>query len=188
MLNVNKVNKQIRKSTHLYWKKIAEYDIFFNGYWLVKVNLSKQKYRKILGVLVEIFGTIPSGKEMLVYKRNYKTGKFETTQDPKTDRFDFFLDIPKAKVEDTKLIEKTETGQIVDVRIFKGDDYIYINRQYTEMIRKDGLIEYFSVGKLNPIYAVNKMNKDEFLMMLPIRIITYNSHLKEIEPTSSPAE
>lgn len=184
LLNVTKVNQQIRKSHQLFWGRKDGQDIVCNGYWLIKANLSKTEYRKILGLLVEKLGIMPKEQELLAYRRNYKTKEFETTVDPKGDRFDLFLDIPKTKVEDTELIEKTETGQIIDARIFKGNEYIYINRNYMDMISRNGLLEYFSKGYLNPIYAVDMLT-NEFLMVLPIRMPECNKHLKEIEPITA---
>lgn len=69
MLNATKVNSQIRSSGTLFWGREGDMDTVVNGYWGIRANLKQEKYRKILGLLVEKFGLIPENNQMYRYKK-----------------------------------------------------------------------------------------------------------------------
>lgn len=175
MLNVTKVNSQIRNSNVLFWTRTEDTDMVANGYWLIKANLKQEKYRKILGLLVEKFGFIPENNQ--TYRLDKKCWYDKEPLNKVKNIFDDFLEVPEILVEDTRLIEAEEFGK-GSKRIFKGEHYIYINSEFMSMINESYDIKYYSKGNLNPLYACLD---EEFLMILPIRMEDDNEHLKEIE-------
>lgn len=176
MLNATKVNQQIRKSNQLHWERKNGQDILLNGYWLIKADLSKENYRKILGLLVEIFGFIPAEGEM--WKKSKWIGA-----EIKKQRFDYSELI---KVPDTKIVDSKLEYQVYakgNARIFKGEDYIYVNTEYVNMIKNNDEIVFYGDEEFKPIYATKE---DDMIIILPIRMASEdNKYLKEIEPIAT---
>jgi hypothetical protein len=184
MLNVTKVNSQIRKSDVLFWTRTEDVDMVANGYWLIKADLKQEKYRKILGLLVEKFGFIPENNQ--TYRLDNYCWYDKKPLNKVENIFNDFLKIPKTLIEDTRLIEIEGAGK-KNKRIFKGEHYTYIDSRFMSMIKENEDIKYYNESNLMPLYACLD---DEFVMILPIRMEGNNEHLKEIkkEPIADQAK
>lgn len=173
MFNITKVNSQLRSSNFLSWYR-EEKDYICNGYFIIKTDLAKEENRKILSVLVERFGAIPEMGKMLELKQgqnaviNIKPNWIETIEERK-----------KESIKDTKLIEVASLGEM---RVFKGEDYIYINMKYLEMIKDISLVRLEGGKALDPITAINR---EDLLLILPVRIGSDNEYLIKEKDLSS---
>ncbi|WP_333638170.1 hypothetical protein [Tissierella praeacuta] len=168
MFNITKVNKELRSSDFLSWYREEDADYICNGYFIIKTDLTKEENRKILGLLVEKFGTIPEKNKGLEFKRN----EFIQTA---PDWFKFIEKRPTKAIEDTCLVEIDNDGE---KRIFKGEDYIYINMKYFEMIDKNLPVKYEGGKNLEPISAVYE---DDLLLIMPIKMPENNKFLVKKE-------
>lgn len=182
MFNAVKVNSQLRNSNMLQWYREENKDYVLNGYWLMKVNLKDEKNRKILGLLVELFGSIPGEKKGL--KRLRKVGGFGISEIlTKPDWFTFI----EEEENTTRLIDTgltLESNPTNKVRIFVGSDYIYLRSNYLEMIKNNGL-NIKGSGDLHPAYFTKE---DDLLMIMPVGMCEDSEHLKVLENKKDPKE
>lgn len=180
MFNIVKVGKELRGSNFVSWYREDNTDYIINGYFAIKTNLRKEENRKLLGVLVEIFGAIPETNKCLEIKKSFE----ETTVTGKS-KPDWMKAITERKtevIEDTKLIEVENKGK---TRIFKGEDYIYINMKYFEMVKEDSFIRYEGGKNYEPISIIDE---DNLLLILPIRVWKDNEYLSKEKDLSAATE
>jgi len=172
VFNITKVNKELRSSDFLSWYRKEDADYICNGYFIIKTDLTKEENRKILGLLVEKFGTIPEENKGLEFKRN----KFVQTI---PSWFEFIEKRPTETIEDTCLVEIDNDGER---RIFKGEDYIYINMKYFEMIAKNAIVKYEGGKNFEPVSVICE---DDLLLIMPVRISQDNKFLIKEKDLSS---
>lgn len=170
MLNASAINKQIKGEYRIIWIREKDIDYVLNGHWMIAIDLREGKYRNILGSLVGIFGFIPK------VGQGYDYNFGEITKN-KLNHKDF-LNIPDTTIENTMM--SIDIRPRDKARIFKGEDYIYVDVKYVGMIEDENRVRFFGDKKLNPIYATYKK---EILMIMPIKYAgEANKYLKEIEP------
>lgn len=173
MFNVTKLSSEIKKSHTLYWYRANEIDYVTNGYWAIKTNLSKEEHRKILSTLVLKFGLIPEdGKEYKFGSLNKKDSVIEISG--QSNWMNVFLRTDLAKIENTHL---TSVEGKYNCRIFKGQDYIYVQIKYIEMINEDSKILFEGTSKVHPICA---SKEDDIIMLTTVRVFNDNEYLKKI--------
>lgn len=179
MFKITKVNSQIRKSHTLFWYRNKNIDYILNGYWAIKVDLRKEKYRKILSTLVERFGMIPVNNQEFRRVKTYKADNI-TKLKGKPDWFGVLEGKPDESLLDTKLIDARERQQ---VRIFKGTNYNYVNVKFLEMIDVEGL----TIKGGDPLEPVFFNKEGNFLMVMPVRMNDSNEYMREIKKAQETA-
>lgn len=174
-LNVSKTIKEIRNSDSLFWSRREDFDLLSNGYWIIKSVFKTSTNSRILGTLVERFLTIPDEGETYTshIANDLPTkGNFEA--------FDNLLEIPKSKIIDTRLEyqDKYHERGVVDLRVFKGNEYIYVNTNFVDMVylEKD---EWFGEGALCPVYT--KLAGNGMFLALPMRFQEIPESLKNLK-------
>lgn len=175
MFNITKVNKQLRASHFLSWYREENTDYICGGYFAIKTDLRKEENRKILGFLVEKFGVIPETNKGLQFSYTSK-GPAMTSLYNKPDWMIAITERKTEIIEDTKLIKIDNKDKI---RIFKGEDYIYINMKYFEVVKEDLFIRCEGGRKLEPISVIGE---EDLLLILPIRMPNDNKYLKKDSP------
>lgn len=177
MFNEVKLRKELRSSNLLIWYRTKEVDYVANGYFAIKLDLNK--YRKTLGALVEIFGTIPKCYTTLRYDKSFKKDKEDRITEFKKHDFVDLIDKREVRgVEDTKLFYKYKCYSDELLGVFKGDKYIYVNSKYLDLINRNCRnINYEGAKPLEPLFVTDY---SDVLMIMPFRIHEDNEHLKEV--------
>ncbi|WP_353097712.1 hypothetical protein [Tissierella praeacuta] len=171
MFNVTKVCKELRGSGTLIWYKSKEFDYVANGYFAIKLNLNN--YRKILGTLVEIFGVVPKVNQTLNFTK-VVCKKIDIGSVKEMKKHEFVDWIDKREVEEigyTGLFHK-EFNKLLG--IFKGEDYIYIDTKYLDLIKDNYVVKCEGNERLTPIFVTH--NK-EAIMIMPVRVCEDNKFL-----------
>lgn len=176
MFNEVKIRKELRNSNLIIWYRTKDVDYVANGYFALKLDLNK--YRKILGVLAEKFGTIPKPYTSLRYDKSSTKDKEDTVIEIKKHEFVDMID--KRKTESIKFTELFFKHLCYDdelLGIFKGKDYIYVKKKYIDLVNRNCINLFYEGGKkYEPVFVEDN---ESLLMLMPMRIFIDNEYLKE---------
>lgn len=173
MFNEAKLRKELRGSSLLLWYRKKEVDYVATGYFSIKLDLNK--HRKILGVLVEKFGTMPKPYSCLQWKMNTKAVEESVMELKKPDFIELIDKRKTTDIKDTRLFYKHKRYDNELLGVFKGEDYIYIKSKYLDLINRNCInLSYEGGGKLEPVFISDYQS---ILMIMPMRMIEDNEFL-----------
>jgi hypothetical protein len=171
MFNIAKVCKELIGSDIIIWYKAKEIDYIANGYFAIKLDLNK--YRKILGALVEIFGEVPKTNRTLKFQKVFcKRIDKDSVMEMKKPEFVDWIDKRKVgEIENTGLFYK-ELNKLLGV--FKGENYIYVDTKYLDLVKDNYELKYEGDERFRPVF----ISKDEeVIMIMPFRVHEDNEYL-----------
>lgn len=160
MINLTKVTSTLNKNNTI-WIRKEGHNYIMSEHYIFKT--SKDIKGALLTKLINLLETIPHEGQGMQNRHGH-------IREMSDDEINNMLNLLKCKT--TKSIDFTNLIHQSDnllLSIFKGVDYIFINKKYIDIINLyTPDIEIFGSGRVEPIY----FHKDnEEMMVLPVRIV-----------------
>ncbi len=161
MINLKKLSAALRDKQTVRWIVKDGHNIILTEHYVLKTN--QEIKGAALTALIKILGSITKegqGLENRYGERNI------LDRDKMKCTIDLIENHRKSKsIDYTKLIHQFDKKLL---SIFKGDDYIYANKVYMDLIDLDEEdIEFGGSDRLSPIYAIKD---DEKMLVVPYRV------------------
>ena len=168
MIQLTKLSKAVKGCSYIAWIKKNNHDYIVSDYFILKTNQDIKG--SALTKLISLLGTVPNENQGIQNRHNHIN---EMTEDGINRWLDLLECKDKRPVHFTNLIHQTDKELF---SIFKGEDYIFVNKIYVDLIDLyEENIEIRGTKRVSPVY----FNKDnEELMILPVRLEENPFYLK----------
>lgn len=179
MIKLTNLSKALQGAEYLAWFKKNNFDYITNGHFMI---ITKKEIKgSALTKLVKELGGIPHKRQGIHLRNKHINDMTDKEIDNMIDIFEKNLD----NVSEIKYTYLTENSLDMykkeielDIFINKQDDYIYLNKQYTQLIDKLGYnddVTIYGDGSVMPVYFQDGVDN---VMILPVRQGEDNEYLK----------
>lgn len=168
MIKLTKLSAALKNLNFVAWIKKNNHDYILSDYFILKTN--QEIKGSALTKLISLLETVPKEGQGIQNRYNHRK---EMTEVEMENLLNLLECKDKRPVHFTNLIYQTDKELF---SIFKGEDYIFVNKKYLDLIDLyEKNIEIFGTKRVSPVY----FNKDnEKLMILPIRLEEVPFYLK----------
>lgn len=162
MIQLTKLSKALKGCSYIAWIKKNNHDYIVSNYFILKTNQDIKG--SALNKLISLVGSLPLEGE----GNQNRHGDIRKMTEDEINRWIDLLKGKEAKsIYFTNLIHQTDKELF---SIFKGEEYIYLNKTYVDLIDMyEKNFEIFGSKRESPVYFI-KDNDNEELMILPIRL------------------
>lgn len=166
MINLTKVSPTLNKNNTI-WIKKDGHNYIMSEHYIFKT--SKDIKGALLSKLITILETIPQEGQAIQNRHGHIR---EMTEDETKNILDLLKCKTNITIKFTNLIHQSDKL----LSIFKGDDYIFVNKKYIDIINQYTTdIETYGTTPTNPIYF---HRGNEEMMILPVRMGELPIYLK----------